>query len=413
VPVSSGPNSLAGLPLDYLIGADGPQRGTAGRVTETPFGEGPAASGPSIGYCNLRREDGEPPEFGPYLPHDDIFAQFGEGRPDPQGPGFLRNIVEQLDNCKRLNHSLVEQDNPDSYPLSAVMRGITLAQERGLGVIAKNPGLMKDGAPTYVGHPNVFGIIVEKDCGTPAQMDDLRRRVGKPGLPVWFVSFGDGRDSAARTAQAITAARFANMGVTFSREGEYESSDDVLAPIASPASVVPSFNAEGTGPDIRSKTQSPAGNPLLVLILVLAALSEEKRISGASAKPGQGIDLFALLSPMLLQSALTGKQIDIAQLLTALLTGQVSAAAPAPAQPADKQATGSMAPAIQKPSVQLSAAGLALTSILQAIGTIGTPLGMGTQPTTAGTLATLIPILTGAFGATGGFGSLLSLLRRV
>jgi hypothetical protein len=409
VPVSSGPNSLAGLPLDYLIGADGPQHGTAGRVTETPFGEGPAANGPSIAYCNLRREDGEPPEFGPYLPHDDIFAEFREGRPDPQGPGFLRNIVEQLDNCKRLRHSLVEQDNPDSYPLSAVMHGIELAQERGLGVIAKNPGLMKDGAPTYVGHPNVFGIIVEKDCGTPAQMDALRRGVGKPGLPVWFVTFGDGRNAATQTAQTITAARFANMGVTYSREGEYESSDDVLVPIASPASVVPSFNAEGTGPDIRSKTQSPAGNPLLVLILVLAALSKERRISEASAKPGQGIDLFALLSPMLLQSALTGKQIDIAQLLTALLTDQMSA--PAPAQPADKPATGSMAPAIQKPSVQISVAALAVSAILQAIGTIGTPLGMGTQPTTAGTLATLIPILTSAFGATGGFGSLLSFVR--
>jgi hypothetical protein len=35
-------------------------------------------------------------------------------------------------------------------------------------------------------------------------------------------------------------------------------------------------------------------------------------------------------SPMLLQSALTGKQIDIAQVLTALLTGQVPTPAPAP-----------------------------------------------------------------------------------
>ena len=167
------------------------------------------------------------------------------------------------------------------------------------------------------------------------------------------------------------------------------------------------------------------------------------------AKPGQGIDLFDLLSPMLLQSALTGKQIDIAQVLTALLTGQVPAPAPAPAlysapqqqstdpmtlllpllierltgktwpvvasaapaQVVDEPTTESTPPAIQKPSVQLSAAGLALTSILQAIGTIGTPFGMGTQPTTAGTLATLIPILTGAFGAAGGFGSLLSFAR--
>jgi len=276
-----------------------------------------------------------------------------------------------------------------------------LAQQRGLGVIAKNAGLMGDGARAYVAHPNVFGLIVEKDCGTPAQMDQLRRSANKPDLPVWFVTFGDGRNAATQAAQSITAARFANMGVTYSREGEYESSEDVLVPIASPVSVVPSFNAEGTGPDIPSKTQLPAGNQLLVLILILAALSKEKRMSDA----GHGIDHFDLLSLMLLQSALTGKQIDIAQLLTALLTVQ------APAPPAHKPAMGSTAPAIQKPSVQLSAAGLAVTAILQAIGTIGTPFGIGTQPTTAGTLATLIPILTGAFGAAGGFGSLLSFVR--
>ena len=233
-------NSLAGMALDYLIGADGPQRGKEGRITETPFEEGPAQRGLSIAYCNLRREDGEPPEFGPYLPHDDIFEQFGEGRPDPAGPGFLRNIVEQFDRCKALGHTLVEEDNPDSYDLPAVMRGVDLAQQRGLGVIAKNAHLLGPGAQTYVAHPNVFGIIVEKDCGTPAEMDQLRRGAGKPDLPVWFVSFGDGRDSAEQAARAITSARFANMGVTHSREGEYESSEDILVPLTSVPAIQPS-----------------------------------------------------------------------------------------------------------------------------------------------------------------------------
>jgi hypothetical protein len=66
-------------------------------------------------------------------------------------------------------------------------------------------------------------------------------------------------------------------------------------------------------------------------------------------------------------------------------------------------------PVIQKPSVQLSALGLGISSILQALGIVGTPLGMGTEPTTAGTLATLIPIVTGLFGATGGFGTILNI----
>jgi hypothetical protein len=228
---SSQPNPLAGKALDYLIGADGPQRGKEGRITETPFGVGPSAVGRSIAYCNLRREDGEPPTYRPYLPHDDIYEQYGEGRPNPKGQGFRRNIIEQLDRAKQLGHTLVEEDNPDSYPSSAVMLGLDLAQERGLGVTAKNPGLMKEGAQSYVAHPNVFGIIVEKDCGTPTEMDELRRKAGKPELPVWFVSYGDGRDWAMRMAQEIKSARYVSMGVTYSSVGEYGNSEDVLLPI--------------------------------------------------------------------------------------------------------------------------------------------------------------------------------------
>ena len=170
------------------------------------MGSGLPPRGCSIAYCNLRREEGEPAEYGPYLPHDDIYHQYHEGRPDPAGHGFERNILEQLDRCKELGHTLVEQDNPDLYPLYAVLRGLDLAQQRGLGVVAKNPGLLKDGALDYVAHQNVFGIIVEKDCGTPEEMDALRRRANKPDLPVWFVSFGDGRSWAREAAQDIQVA---------------------------------------------------------------------------------------------------------------------------------------------------------------------------------------------------------------
>ena len=243
----SQPGLLAGEALDYLIGADGPQRGKEDRITETPFGVGPATLGRSIAYCNLRREDGEPSEYGPYLPHDDIYRQYGEGRPDPQGQGFRRNLVEQLDRCKQLGHVLVEEDNPDSYPLSAVMLGLALAQERGLGVIAKNPLLMKEGAPSYVAHPNVFGIIVEEDCGTPAEMDRLRRSADKPELPVWFVSYGDGRSWALQAAKEIQAAGYVNMGVTYSRIGEYGNSENVLTPMQAPVSQGLAMAATGAG----------------------------------------------------------------------------------------------------------------------------------------------------------------------
>ena len=154
------------------------------------------------------------------------------------------------------------------------------------------------------------------------------------------------------------------------------------------------------------------------------------------AKPGQ--DLVKVLLPLLSQSMTTGKQIDVTQLLLALLTSKpVASQTSASSQPTDLNALllvlfsqllsgkplGGLAPAesaappapsqtstpaVQKPSVQLSAAGLAVSAILQVLGVVGTPFGLGALPTTIGTLATLVPILTGAFGATGGFGALLN-----
>ncbi|HWK63953.1 MAG TPA: peptidoglycan-binding domain-containing protein [Rhizobiaceae bacterium] len=70
-------------------------------------------------------------------------------------------------------------------------------------------------------------------------------------------------------------------------------------------------------------------------------------------------------------------------------------------------------PAMSRPSVQLSIAGLGISSILQALGVIGTPFGLGAVPTTIGTLATLIPAVAGIFGASDGFGTLQSFARSV
>jgi len=115
---------------------------------------------------------------------------------------------------------VVEQDNPDSFPVTAVMLGVQLAGERGLDVVAKNPGLLKADAVTYVAHPDVVGIIVEKGGGSPGEMNELRRSADKPDLPVWFVSFKNGRSQAKRAAKEITSAGFINMGVTHSQGAE-------------------------------------------------------------------------------------------------------------------------------------------------------------------------------------------------
>lgn len=78
------------------------------------------------------------------------------------------------------------------------------------------------------------------------------------------------------------------------------------------------------------------------------------------------------------------------------------AATPIPPAAATSPAT----PIAEKPSVALSGIALAIASALQAGGVIGTPFGMGEAPTDGGTLATLVPIITGLVGATGGWGAL-------
>jgi len=155
--------------------------------------------------------------------------------------------------------------------------------------------------------------------------------------------------------------------------------------------------------------------PLLILLLMM--LSKGKLLMADDAAK--------MLLPLLLRSALSGTQLDTTDLLSGLLTGKPGAAAantdvnalltqllPAEAL-AKKTQTTSGTPALSKPSVQLSVAGLGLSTILQALGIVGTPFGMGQEPTGIGTLATLVPIITAAIGATGGFGALGSIALRL
>jgi hypothetical protein len=205
-------------------------------------------------------------------------------------------------------------------------------------------------------------------------------------------------------------------------------------------------------PDDTLNKPQPNGNPLLLILLLI--LSKGKLMAGDPAKPRQGVDIEKVLLPLLLQSALTGKLIDINELLSVALTGQPSTSAPNALmptvwrgplqQPTDTNAmlpplfyqmlTGKPwpgqtppdelgdsketmnkreTPVTSRPSVQLSVAGLALSTILQALGIVGTPFGMGQSPTETGTLATLLPFATAAIGATGGFGALASIGLRL
>src|SRR6476659_8340023 len=73
----------------------------------------------------------------------------------------------------------------------------------------------------------------EYDEGVPDPNGDgfWRNLEEQLALANYFVSLGDGRAWATRTAKAITAAGYANMSVTHSGRGEYASSTDILLPM--------------------------------------------------------------------------------------------------------------------------------------------------------------------------------------
>jgi hypothetical protein len=184
-----------------------------------------------VKYVNLRDEE-ETGTFGPYLTidNDDIVRVYHEPAPDPKGEGFWRNLKDQLERAVAQGFHYVELDNLDTYDADVSWKCFDEAADRQLSVLAKNPRNVRGDNTKLIAHRAVAGIIVEKDCGTASEMHELRQRANKPDLPVWFVSFAGGRDWARATAQDIQAAGFANMGVTYSRTGEYGSSGDVLLP---------------------------------------------------------------------------------------------------------------------------------------------------------------------------------------
>lgn len=221
--------SLDGKSLRYLIGAKSAGEGSDDAVTVVSYdATKPAKRGISVGYCNLFDETNSG-DYGPYLEQSDTAAKYDEGQIDPSGPGWEKNLREQFERRRKQGFEYIELDNPDAYSAGDVIDAIELAGEYGLKVIAKNPGLI-DEPLAYVQHPNVYGIIVERNAGTPEDMDALRRKAGKPDMPVWFVSFGKGRKWAERMAES--AKDYAGMGVTYSSKGEYGNVVDILSPEA-------------------------------------------------------------------------------------------------------------------------------------------------------------------------------------
>jgi hypothetical protein len=230
-PVAADP--LVGQPLRYLIGyenewpATWPQSG----IVEVDYDfRGSATSQYLIAYCNLFSEkwkdqtEAERSRLGPYLKNSDTAEEYQEGQIDPRGPGWERNLRDQFLRRRTQGFRRIELDNPDAYGIEDVLGAIRLAGTYGHKVVAKNPMLV-DEPVHYVAA--CCAMIVEMGGGQPAELHEIRRRVSALAMPVWFVAHGDQLEWARETA--VAAAPYTEMRVTYSKRGEYGSSEDVTA----------------------------------------------------------------------------------------------------------------------------------------------------------------------------------------
>ena len=204
---------LLNKPLRYLIGIDNPGI-LEGYITEVSYD----STHGDIGYCNLFDEKNSG-KYGPYKHDSDTAANYGEGEIDPFGAGWLKNLSQQFDRRRSQGFKYIELDNPDAYPIFSIIESINLASTYGLSVIAKNPGLLESEADQMEYVKRCVGIIVEKDGGTPEDMDSIR----SVDQPVWFVSFGSGLN----WIKNLSIDNYDNMYKSYSRHGEYTSYEEI------------------------------------------------------------------------------------------------------------------------------------------------------------------------------------------
>jgi hypothetical protein len=214
------------LRLRYLIGKDA-DPGTDDSITVIGYD---ATTPPKNGvkYCNLLDEKNTG-KYGPHI-HSETGDEYNEPAPDPERKGFWDNVREQIARAKAQGFVCIYWDNCDTYTASVVLLVYNETVSHGLTIWAKNPALVDGNREAILAHSAVVGVIVEKDCGSPSTYDAMRKAIGKPDLPIRFVSYGNGRNWAQQTAGTIQAGAYSNMGVTYSSEGEYGSVEDVLLP---------------------------------------------------------------------------------------------------------------------------------------------------------------------------------------
>lgn len=213
-------------PFRYLIAVDDQIEGKEGEIFEMGLHGVRPKRGKFFLYKNLLVQE-DFSKYGPYVASSDTAAEYGERVLDTNGAGWQAWLRIQCEDAVRKGAIGIEWDNPDSYRLIDVMWAITYASiNYKLQVIGKNP-LICDWDPVlYIRHPAVTAVVVEKGCGNPKDMDDLRRKCGKPNLLVVFVAFEGGKAWIHETA--LLASKYSNMWCTYSPRGEYETAEDVV-----------------------------------------------------------------------------------------------------------------------------------------------------------------------------------------
>lgn len=215
-------------PFHYLIAVDDQIEGD-GCVFEMGYhGQKPLRCKAFFRYGNLLAQENFG-RYGPYLKSSDTAEEYGERVVDPTGGGWIRLLKDQCDEAIAIKADGIEWDNPDSYQQKAVLSAVDYAWTRSLKVIGKNPLICQWDAKPYISHPAICAVVVERGCGNPKDMDDLRKACGKPNLLIVFVAFRDGnKDGKVWIHQiALQAAQYSNMWCTYSANGEYTQSEDV------------------------------------------------------------------------------------------------------------------------------------------------------------------------------------------
>lgn len=231
------------MALNYLIGVEDdvpivqPDFGT---VNVIPYDRGRLSTDSNaIAYGNLFDElcTGR---YGPYMEQTEIAKVYNELAPHEDGPGFMANVRDQVEERLRQGYVFMELDNAEAFSLAAINRALEYCHLRKVGVLAKNAfNLCEEqnervggAGVAYLANANICGCIVELDSGTPVHYNALRNAAQKPNLPIWFVGFGGGEAwyELKHTADMICTFRYHNMSVSWSQGGRYKTSKQILLP---------------------------------------------------------------------------------------------------------------------------------------------------------------------------------------